>query len=231
VVRSPRNRPQTQAQLAMAFSIDWPVIALAHARPLGPDGLETGHHFHNRPPANEDGNQAMLVQACLQQNTSALDALCAFFSLSVFKNTRFDNNLWKTMALTILMWDLPTLFATRAVAKRFTFVTWQYCRSFQHFRMAGQRTIRKPVIRPFEPIPGLIECLAANDKGAHCRKQEEDTQQDYGPLRNSPASLPWRPTHRCAQCNRQCHGSGQLYQHELYCAGTGDDYAITGDSD
>jgi hypothetical protein len=213
----------------MAYNSNWLGTETVFKRPLGAGGLESGHHFYNSPSADEAGNQSMLTWASLQQDTSALDAFFALFSLSFFKHSRFDNNLWKTMAVITFIWDLSTLFAVRTVAKRFTFATWQYCNACEHFRMAGQRTLRGPVIKPFDPLPGLVESLAANDICAACRKHVELVQQHYEPPR-TPAITPWMPAPRRPQCNRQLRGA-QQDQHVRYCSGTGDDYPITGDSD
>jgi hypothetical protein len=227
-------RPQTRAP-AMAFSSAWPTAVSTRRPPLGINGLETGLGFHNQPAANSEGNYAMLLQEGLQQNTSALDALCAHFSLSVLRNTRFRSDLWKTMALSIFLWDLPTLFRLRTVAKRLTFITWQYCSICRHFRMAGPHYLAKPTIGPFEPTPpGFAHYLAANETCACCRAEHQRTSQHDAPPHSftPPAATPWRPTPRCTQCNRQRHGGlRQLHAHELGCTGAGYDFAITGDSD
>jgi hypothetical protein len=153
----------------MIFKLDRPGLVGNQNRPFGFRDLEAGQNCNGRPLPDELGVQSRLQQINLEPDRSALDAFLALFLLSAKSDSKFHSDCWKTLGLSTFTWDDSTTFALRTVARRFAFVSWQFCETCQHYKMAGPRTLRSPATGSTGALPGLHEHLAVNDSCTSCR--------------------------------------------------------------
>jgi hypothetical protein len=184
--------------------------------PKGIDEHEMGIGFFHRPTPDERGNQLMLAHSQHEHGPSIVDALLANFSLSGLAQTRFQGPLWKTLAFSVFFWDPISLFHLRAAATRFTYISWHICSICRHFRMAGPRRLRNPIVEPFHSPPsGFAHFVSANETCATCRAERNPS---YAHPHIARLNTPWIEAPRCSQCNRCVLGNArQFNEHQLSC--------------